>query len=282
MNELQRQQYLEALGVDSYMPRWVLPLAPEPRRCAAPLAASIRASVPEPAALEAPVSESVAVDSVCEIMPDVAEPRAPATPAQPSGSVEAAQPTIQLLDEPAESSPVALPAAKTDAAVTPDVSFALGAWRISDDLLVVDSRKAELALPVDALLVNMLSALGYPPAALPKVEVVRWPREESAFHDRSEVAARAMSQAWLNARLETHPVKFLLLLGTEACHYLLPQEQAPAGQAPQQSLEALSGKAVRLDALNCSAIVVPSLVDILQRPALKAQVWQALQPLRLQ
>jgi hypothetical protein len=37
MNEYQRQAYLSALGVDNYMPRWRLPLAPEPVACELPV-----------------------------------------------------------------------------------------------------------------------------------------------------------------------------------------------------------------------------------------------------
>lgn len=286
MNELQRQQYLEALGVESYMPRWVLPLAPAPQRCAAPL--PVEAQEQEPAVAAPQVAEVVASQqreslvSAIDVQPEVRqpEPKETSSPAPP----ETTAPTIQLLDEPAvePAAPEAKVETVPDASEIQEVSFALGAWRVSDDLLIVDSRKVELALPVDALLVNILSALGYPRVALPKVEVVRWPREESAFLDRSETAARAMSQAWLSARLEAQPAKFLLLLGAEACHYLLPEAQAPLGQNPEESLDVQQGKAVRLEDLNCSAIVVPSLTDMLQQPGLKAQVWQALQPLRLQ
>jgi len=293
MNELQRQQYLEALGVESYMPRWVLPLAPVPQRCAAPVHQDV--SEPSPTVAAPQVEQTVTseppepVVSVEEVQAEVRQPQAkensspvPALAPVPVPE-QAATPAIQLLDEP-EVVPAAEPKVDTEAEASEakDVNFALGAWRISDDLLIVDSRKAELALPVDTLLMNILSALGYPRAALPKVEVVRWPREESAFLDRSEVAARAMSQAWLSARLEARPTKFLLLLGAEACHYLLPDAQAPLGQDPEQSLTTQQGKAVRLDDLNCSAIVVPSLTDMLQQPDVKPLVWQALQPLRLQ
>ena len=33
MNELQRQHYLSAMGIDTYMPRWQLPFAPAPFAC---------------------------------------------------------------------------------------------------------------------------------------------------------------------------------------------------------------------------------------------------------
>ena len=36
MNELQRQHYLSALGVDTYMPRWHLPFAPISVACELP------------------------------------------------------------------------------------------------------------------------------------------------------------------------------------------------------------------------------------------------------
>lgn len=309
MNELQRQQYLEALGVESYMPRWVLPLAPQPRRCAAPSPSpspspggeTIESKVADTEVTPVKTEEKASVPPQSELeTPSQVQLKRDSDPSPSLGSessqrasTSALESTIQLLDDNpvlsnANDGGQSVMAASEASEATEAVSFTLGAWRISDDLLVVDSRKAELALPVDALLINILSALGYPRVALPKVELVRWPREQSAFIDHSAAAARAMSQAWLSARLESQPVKFLLLFGAEASHYLLPdavsvsgQAELPSEQTPERTFAACEGKSVRLDEWNCSAFVVPSLVDVLQQPQLKSQLWQTLQPLRL-
>jgi hypothetical protein len=282
VNEAQRQQYLEAIGIDSYMPRWLLPVAPEPRRCEAPQALKQISTEVERVAPE--VLEPVDSLHVAEPLAAAPEASAESVGHKPESArvmpQPAVTPAIQLLDEaPAQSDSTAEPLEEEAAAE--EVSFALGLWRISDDLLVVDSRQAELALPVDALLSNMLSALGYPRAPLPKLEVVRWPYGGNAFSDKSPQAARYMMEAMLGAKLEQQPVKYLLLLGAEACHYLLPDGVDGLAADAAASYEALQGRSVRLDAWNCSAIIAPSLVAMLQTPELKALTWGAIQPLRL-
>ena len=69
------------------------------------------------------------------------------------------------------------------------VSFALSFWRVSEDLMVVDSRHSELALPVEKLLNNILFALGYP-RQLPKVDALSWPMVDAPHQDQGENAAR--------------------------------------------------------------------------------------------
>ncbi|GAA5317526.1 MAG: hypothetical protein AseanaTS_27310 [Candidatus Pelagadaptatus aseana] len=284
VNETQRQQYLEAIGIDSYMPRWLLPVAPEPVRCEAPVVAEPEvvesgAVKPEVAAESAQQSESAGLDSVDAIRPEAAVAESAAV--QKPVSKPDIKPAIELLDDAAvESKP--LPSVE----VVPqgesiEASFALGLWRVSEDLLVVDSRQAELALPVDTLLSNILAALGYPRVALPKLEVVRWPYGGNAFSDKSAQAARHMMSAMMTAKLEQQPVKYLLLLGDSACHYLLPDGIEGLGETAEVSYSGLLGKAVRLDDWNCSAIVAPSLAEMLQQPELKAVAWDAIQPLRL-
>src|SRR5690625_4110854 len=63
MNELQRQRYLSALGVESYAPRWLLPGAPEPVLCTRlPVAAA--EGEPEPANLPADAQPGAASSDV--------------------------------------------------------------------------------------------------------------------------------------------------------------------------------------------------------------------------
>src|SRR5690625_5940030 len=63
MNELQRQRYLSALGVESYAPRWRLPGAPEPVLCTRlPVAAA--EGEPEPANLPADAQPGAASSDV--------------------------------------------------------------------------------------------------------------------------------------------------------------------------------------------------------------------------
>jgi len=71
-----------------------------------------------------------------------------------------------------------------------------------------------------------------------------------------------------------------LLMGEEACHYILPSDELADTQA--QSLSQLQGRLLTVPELAAGlpVIVVPSLTAMLQEPELKAITWQAIQPLR--
>ena len=287
MNEIQRQQYLEAMGIDTYMPRWILPSAAVPLSCAPVLPRSeqgLQAS--EPAAQ--PRVQS----------PDVPQVAAPA----PAANVVATEVVDSATQAPAKSAPIDVLAsiespsepAKKSAPVSaksilenldaetkrPDPRFALSLWRVNDDVMVVDSRHAELALPTEPLLRNILAALGFASQPLPKAEVLRWPMFENSYEPQGQEIARETLQAMPEGMLEARPGKYLLLMGSEACHYLLGSEQLGEGFDPQVSLDKHLGQSFALDALSATAIVVPSLSDLLQQPLLKRGAWRAIQPLR--
>ncbi len=286
MNELQRQQYLDALGIDSYMPRWVLPMAPAPVLCQPVTAQPERAgSVPpqpvatevmaqttpapaervESAALTASAPQSEASATVADARQVLAAMATPTPAAEPSTDTGVAGRAVAPLS------------AATANAETP--RFALSLWRIGASLMVIDSRQAELALPTEPLLSNILLALGFPQQRLPRAEVMRWPMYENHLAPQGEEAARETIVAMLEALLEQQPVPYLLLMGADACHYVLPPGLVD-GEVRTQRFAAAQGQTLTLEALNSKAIVVPSLCDMLQDTSLKASCWQAIQPLR--
>ena len=154
--------------------------------------------------------------------------------------------------------------------------FSLTVWRVSEQLMVIDSRQAQLALPTERLLVNMLRALGYGGQSLPKAEVVRWPLLENATEDQGEAEAREMLHAYLDAHLLLNPAKHLLLMGPEAARYILPAE----GEYQGDWFDGLLGREVALEVLSTKAVVAHSLTAMLQDPGLKAATWRSIQPLR--
>lgn len=284
MNEVQRMQYLDALGIDSFMPRRILPNAPVAQLCAPVMSydASQPSAVPLPAAQlltgnSQSVSHSPALKApVIEAAPANKPPVSAAalldtTPAAPP------RPVAQVAEL---TNVVSVTAAKPDKVVEPAPRFSLSLWQLSDQLLVVDSRQPQQALPTESLLANILSALGYPQAPLPPAHVVRWPIIENRFEPQGADEARGMLSALLSARLESQPVKHLLLMGEQACHYILPSEHLAETQSA--SLEKLQGKLLQVNELvqGLPVIVVPSLTDMLQDASLKAITWQAIQPLR--
>lgn len=293
MNEIQRQQYLEAVGIDSYMPRWVLPMA-----ATSPPCMPVLPSTAAPGGPPSPVVPAAAPTSVVPAQPQAVASTAAnsvgaaATPASnapvpepslPSGGASSVLAAMAPASEnvPQKVRSLAEKVAATQALSIPAPRFALSVWRISDDLMVVDSRHSELALPTEPLLVNILNALGYSATQLGRAEVLRWPMFENRHAPQGEAEARETLLAVLEGMIEAAPVRYLLLMGAQACHYLLAADQLPDKASEDDSMAAAEGKTFSLESLNCTAIAVPGLSDMLRQPQLKAATWQAIQPLRL-
>lgn len=283
MQETTRLHYLRALGVSNYMPRWQLTGAP-PSVLNDDLGIAWEESV---SATETPSPNDTPQKSAQQQhAPVTEEPKRQDAALNPTAAVlEALAPSSKATapnpirtpiaqDQPqSPSTPKAAPQTQQRAPAKPEssVSFALSFWRIADDLLVVDSRHSELALPVEKLLNNIVFALGYP-RQLPKVDVISWPLLDAPHHDQSESAAREMLHAYLDGQLLLHPGKFILLMGEDASRFLLEEDSDF-----QQRL----GKQFAIEAFDLTAVVVPSLSTLLQDPDQKSLTWQAIQPLRL-
>ena len=298
MNEIQRQQYLDAIGIDTYMPRWILPRAASPFSC--------QPVLPQAEANHQAIAQAAAVNPAISEREGRAEIAAPAggaivvtEPLNEQSAVAAASPQPEI---PAKTAPLDVLASiegapeaakKSSAPVSaksildalsdekrPDPRFALSLWRVNEDLMVVDSRHSELALPTEPLLRNILSALGFAPQPLPNAEVLRWPMFENNYEPQGQAIARETLQAMLEGMLESQPCKYLLLMGAEACHYILSEAHLGEGFDPQASLKSHLGQSFVMEEMSVSAIVVPSLNDMLQQPLLKRDTWRAIQPLR--
>ncbi|WP_317931265.1 hypothetical protein [Halioxenophilus sp. WMMB6] len=150
------------------------------------------------------------------------------------------------------------------------VRFSLSFWRVSEELMIVDSRHPELALPTEKLLLNILTALGYP-RELPSAEIVQWPMIDAPHQDQGDTAARETLHAFLDAQFLLNPGRHLLLMGSDAAHYLL------SGEQPYTDL---LGSEQKLEEFDLTARITPSLTEMLQEPAKKAVTWQAIRGLR--
>lgn len=259
-SETQRMQYLDALGIDSYMPRRVLPHAPTIRMCA-PSAAPVTGITPaQPAvATVAQVVASVRVAAGNETLENNAR-------RGDAGKADTVVPGVAKA-----SGDVAKP------------RFSLGLWVIDEELLVVDSRQPQAALPTEALLNNVIFALGYV-ARLPRVEVFNWPLHEKIPDAQGEDSARDALAAMLEAHAAAAPLKRCLLMGPEACYYCLQLEQLAAlpqfDAGPTAAFESMQGKSMVIAGVGLTAVITPSLTQMLRDPGLKAVAWRAMQSLR--
>jgi len=279
MNEVQRMQYLDALGIDSFMPRRILPNAPVMSLCEPVTSGATTAPVETGSAAKEnlPIAASQAGTPVAA-MQSAAEPKAiPAVSAIESVPAKVAPAVLEQVATVTEQVKAEPKATKT---VVPTPRFSLSLWQVGEQLLVIDSRQPQQALPTESLLSNILLALGFPAGPLPSAHVVRWPIMENRFESQGADEARGMLSALISARLETQPANHVLLMGEEACHYILPGDQLADTQA--ESLTKLQGRLLAVPELAAGlpVIVVPSLTAMLQEPELKAITWQAIQPLR--
>lgn len=254
MNELQRMQYLEAMGVDMFVPRFVLPHAPAPRLAELPQSTDTVGAVlaREPAVSEehqqrvlperaAAVNRIVNLDFQTESRRQMEDS---------SGTEKRVSPP-----KPVSESPTAKEIAR----------FSLALWRINNDLLVVDSRRPKAALPTETLLANILFQLNLLRQPLPKAEFLNWPM--AGGNDLGWDAASEMARAFLEGRLSSSPVRYMIIMGSEAGRAILQQE------IPDHHI----GEPVRMELFAADALVLPSLADMLYQPELKKRVWQSLQ-----
>lgn len=259
MNELQRQHYLSALGVDTYMPRWHLPFAPHSVVCELPVAA-----------IDTQVSitiENKVESTIAQVQP---------TPVTKTQSSEAS-PVNNLMGDILETKKIVKPSAvPTGAAdilaqlntkpVTID-AFSLSIWRPVDGVMIIDSRNTKLALPTELLLNNILRSIFSNQALKPQEEVLRWPMIENSFAKRTADDARTELQTWLSVQNEIRPIRYLWLMGANAATYLLSTQVSVADTLFQQVVVADSA----IHALN-----LPSLNELLQKPANKQKLFSAL------
>ncbi len=258
MNELQRQAYLSALGIENYMPRWILSSAPASVACILPsieiegLAASTSSPLIDslsssPVAI-APVKldSSVAIDMLVGDLDVMQRPVAPVNAAS----------ILRQFEE--KKAPVVAP-------------FSLSLWRPVPGFLIIDSRNAAMALPTELLLGNILRVvLG---AIKPELneEVLRWPMIENRFVSRTASDARNELQTWLAVENELHPISRLWLLGENASQYFVDEDVSVIQKRWQSvAVSGLSGHH------SISALLLPSLNELLQRSNDKALLWAVL------
>jgi len=277
MLEKQRLIYLDSLGISNYMPRYVLPYALPSQLLSDEL-------LQEPTAFStADISDdthppSVELDSVSTApMVDAVNPLADILSVAKDGKVKEEKAIVQ--DEKASQREHTLAETEDSTASRQPLQFTLSIWRIHDDLLVVDSRQPGAALPTDKLLQNILRSIGYHLAQLPASELLRWPLFKSSVLNKQssedeQAEARAMVQAYISAQCTKVPTKTLLLLGQNAVNFVL----APDVNA-ESFFEKNKGTAVTLEQWQTTAIITPSLVDMLQEPLQKRVTWTALQTL---
>lgn len=256
-------EYLETMGIDMYVPKWLL----------------ANAAVPQQAILPVVKVPTFATDPK-EFSPDnssigntVAEPVKDCL-----GSTEGPDKTADIVHKIPKQTVVspeknlANISSETNKSTKNIPAFALSIWSITGKFLIVDSRQSSLALPTDALLSNILQSLGLPAGDLPKSQVIRWPLVPNNSQYQSREDAQEMVRSFLTAQLASVSAHSLLLMGNEAQDYALAEELESLVE--QTHIDRSNSFAVKV-------VLLPSLADLLRQPLQKRLAWQALMDAQL-
>jgi len=260
MNELQRQIYLSALGMDTYMPRWHLPFAPISVACELPTASSeprsnAKLELPKESFAAAPVqSQAMLKSAISDVSPVN----------NLIGDIFDAKKVTKSNVQPTSAADIL---AQLDVKPVTIEAFSLSIWRPLEGVMIVDSRNTKLALPTELFLNNILRSIFSNQSPKSQEEVLRWPMIENSFTKRTANDARNELQTWLSVQHEIRPIRYLWLMGSNAATYLLPETSVYT-----DSLH----KIIQLADSAITALILPGLNEILQKPAAKQQLFSAL------
>lgn len=243
VNEAQRAQYLNAMGLSVFVPRVRLIGAKVSVQAKLPVAQSSSASK----AVSQPAAARVLMDEVLA-KPAVEKP------------VDAA-PAPSVHPKPSEHVPLVEP-------------FSLSLWRPNAHWLILDQRDAAAALPTHQLLQNILRAMGCD-ERLAEPQVLQWPvagltEEAAPLQD-----AQAMLQGVLQGRLATQAATHLWVMGE------ILQKVVLSAALHEKLQKDRVAQVLALDDFNALGLVLPSLTNILRKPSLKADVWSVLSSYKL-
>ena len=251
--ELRRRAYLDAMQVTTWLPRTELPFA-------APSRAELLAPPP---AETAPQVVAEPVQAVVETIREVPVERSKIEVPRPG-----AQPRQTAVETPvAESEPVEEKPTRVSA---PPPRFALQLLRAGDCALLVELPTGEPFQsrdPAYILLKDLLRAAGLPDSPQLLGEPVRWPLLVRGQMDQGPDAALEFLQSFVAARLEEQPSACLWLVGLPAIRFV--------GEGDEHSYN----RELQVEGLG-ACWAVPGLELLMDEPARKRELWQAMRRTR--
>lgn len=151
---------------------------------------------------------------------------------------------------------------QTPEKVSINLRFAL--WQATDDILVCCVIKEPMPDPKEIkLLTNIIIAMDNQVSKLPNVDVISWPPHNNMQGDEAEI--RDYFATIINTRVKAKASSKLLLMGEEAQDWILSAEQKKQTEEGSVAI-----------ADNLTALIVPSLQDMLDQPDLKRLTWRVI------
>lgn len=257
IDEQLRRAYLGAMQVTSWLPRMALPFAapsrPELLALPEPAVEPQRRPRPQPAGA-APLPPAVQPRTEAPVVEKPAAPRRIAVlPVKPA--------PVKVATPPVATAPL------VEVRREPPPRFVLQVLRAGNCLLLAELSTGEPFAerdPAYRLLRDLLRAAGLPDSPRPLDEPIRWPLlRGNAEFDQSPAAARDYVHTVLQNQQEQQPAACTWLIGSAAARFAGTQE-APAA-CGELDLGALG-----------SAWVLPGLEQLMEAPALKAELWHSM------
>ena len=243
MDESQRQAYMQAMGVDCYVPRLHLPAALPSVLCEMPVLAE--------------VAEANAVTNEVDV---------PATPMPKAKNGSAAAMQALLGETKPKQSRQSTQAVVATSPAQAIPQFALSIVRGGNILIVDDGLSDQInSAEYLQLLHNLLIALGAGKQQLTMDSFI-WPMVKNAQIDQTETAARQTLNAFLSKQVDQLKPQYIMVMGEAAANYITDETLTNGSlyTHPQWQLP-----------LICTHSASPMLAD----RSLKRAVWNDLQPL---
>ncbi len=254
MHEIRRQEYLQAIGIENYIPRWKIPFAAESYFCDSSIELGDQAND------DITLVESIVVDTT-------------------NSQQDQLQPTIdlhQVLNGVVEKSLVKNSPSRIDDILqqlvdkkSPQIpSFSLSVWRPEPDFLVVATRNVN-AMPTELLLNNFLRFYLKQNQLALMEDMLHWPAIDSSKMSLTEEDACTELQTWLSVQHEFQPIKTLWFFG-DVCRYFTADFAAADTEFFVRDFP------LKLGYAHSNQVVMakhfPDLSDILLHPSLKAKL----------
>jgi hypothetical protein len=245
MREIRRQEYLQTIGIETYIQRWKIPFAAESYLC----------------------DQSFSWVEQTEILPlDV-------NAQNQQLSMAPAINLCQVLDVVVEKNTVKNNPYRVDALLQQFEdkkslqvqSFSLNVWRPAPGFLVVAARNVN-AMPTELLLNNFLRFYLQQNQLVLSEEVLRWPAIENSKMALTEKDACAELQTWLSVQHEFQSIKTLWFFG-DIYRYFASEFSKLNDECSIEFCD------IKLDPANSiTAKIFPDLSQFLLRPQLKAKL----------
>jgi len=276
LNENRRLHYLEAIGIDTYVPRRLLVNAPEASLCELAIVETEAPGMELVSGASGSVSDpALSEGSVFKQEDNIGRPLNKTISSVLEGFSDAPvrKPVLAEVEAASETNSAASAGQLDKATVKPEekARFQLGLWLTDTSIQVVDARQPGDALPTQVLLTNFLIACGLIQTNLSPMESQVWPLAGAPESEQGWEAACSMMEDFLQFRFEAKSTRALILCG---------QDAVKAALGPDAQYEAMLFKQERSAHYDVELVVLPALREFLYKPELKASVWKALTSLR--